>query len=58
MKLFILIFAIFIADLALDAWMERRRMREHQRLMDEYSKNPNDSKWIKDDVMSDDSLPF
>lgn len=58
MKLFILVFAIFIADLVLDACMERRRMREHQRLMDEYSKNPDDPKWVKDDVMSDDNLPF
>ena len=62
MKLFILAFAICIIALAMDAWfttwMERRRMRDHQRLMDEYSKNPRDLKWVKDDVMSDDSLPF
>lgn len=40
------------------AWMDRRRQREHQRLLDEYRRNPHDPRWVKDDVMTDDSLPF
>ena len=48
----VIVFSIF------NVYLDRKRWAEWQQRMAEFSLDPDNPKWVKDDVETDDTLPF